>query len=101
MLNLMQLSPGAHADDMILCGETVFQSCGSMEGVAAVEQASRPYKAKGTPGWIRITGGREREVREGPLGLGCRPPEQGALAGKPHRSDGLVYTEKHDLMCSF
>lgn len=39
MLNLTQLSPGAHADDVILCGETVFQSCGGTEGAVAVEQA--------------------------------------------------------------
>lgn len=59
MLNLIQLSPEAQADDVILCGETLFQSCcglggGGVGGV--VEQASRPYKAKGMPGWIRIRG---------------------------------------------
>lgn len=54
---------------MILYGETVFLRCGGMEG--AVEQASRPCKAKGMPGWIRIRQGWERgeKVREGPLGL--------------------------------
>ncbi|KAK5927024.1 hypothetical protein CgunFtcFv8_022552 [Champsocephalus gunnari] len=51
-LNLMQLSPEAHASDVMLCGETVFQSCGGM-----LRLGSRPYKAKGTPGWIKITGG--------------------------------------------
>ena len=55
MLNLMQLSPGAHADDVMFF--TVFQSCGGTEGAVAAEQASRPYEAKGTPGWIRIRGG--------------------------------------------
>ncbi|KAK9539664.1 hypothetical protein VZT92_002166 [Zoarces viviparus] len=79
---------------------TVLQRCGGREGAVAVEQASRSYQAKGTPGGIRIRGGK-RKVSEGPLGLGCRPPEQGALAGVPHRSDGLVYTEKPDLMWSF
>lgn len=56
-------------------------------GVGVVKQASRPYKAKGMPGWIRIRAGWERgarKVREGLLGLGCRPTEQGAQAGVPY-----------------
>lgn len=57
MLNLIQLSPEAQADDVILCGETAFQSCCGMRGVGVVKQASRPYKAKGMPGWIRIRAG--------------------------------------------
>ena len=43
----------------------VFHSCGGMEGAVAVEQASRPDKAKGTPGWISVRGGWERGEKRG------------------------------------
>lgn len=40
-------------------------------------------------------------MREGPLALGCRPPEQGAPAWVPHHSDDLGYATKADLMWDF
>lgn len=57
MLNLMQPSPGAHAADVILCGESWISESWWHGGGCGVEQASRPCKAKGMPGWIRIRGG--------------------------------------------
>lgn len=43
----------------------------------------------------------ERKVSEGPWGSGLSAPRAGVLARVPHRSDGVAYTEKPDLMWGF
>ena len=87
MLNLMQLSPGAHADDMILCGESVcFIVVVAWRGLwlwsrPAGQQAiwskghARLDKRQSRMRERREEG--KRKVREGPLGFGPRSRGRG------------------------